>query len=228
MSDTTVQATGAGSNDNDERLRNMLALAAAIILGIAAVLTAWAAYRESLTSDGVLKGYAEQQALISEANDAYGQSDAQRSLEEQFFLTYAVQAATGNDAAVAYLEATMGEQLWNAVQWWVEQPEESTPLSPFVEENPYFADLPSQQLVVTGNDLMAQADVKRAEAETADQVSDRFGLANVFFAIVLFLAGVATLLGRVKVQVGVLALSVVMLIGGIVVLVTTPGWAALS
>ena len=225
MSDMSVRAEA--SRAADDRWRNTLALAAAIILGIAAVLTAWSAYRESLTSDGVLKGYAEQQVLIAEANDTYGRSDAERSLEEQFYLTFAVEAATGNDTAVAYLQATMGEQLRNAVQWWVDQPEPS-PLSPFVEENPYFAELPSQQLVVAGDDLMADASAKRVEAEAADQVSDRFGLANVFFAIVLFLAGVATLLGRAKVQIGVLVLSVAMLIGGVMFLVTTPGWSALS
>ena len=75
---------------------------------------------------------------------------------------------------------------------------------------------------------MADASAKRVEAEAADQVSDRFGLANVFFAIVLFLAGVATHLGRAKVQIGVLVLSVAMLIGGVMFLVTTPGWSALS
>ena len=162
MSDMGVRAEA--SRAADDRWRNTLALAAAIILGIAAVLTAWSAYRESLTSDGVLKGYAEQQVLIAEANDTYGRSDAERSLEEQFYLTFAVEAATGNDTAVAYLQATMGEQLRNAVQWWVDQPEPS-PLSPFVEENPYFAELPSQQLVVAGDDLMADASAKRVEAE---------------------------------------------------------------
>lgn len=222
-----AEIASAPNADNGERIKTMLAITAAVILGVAAVLTAWGAYRESLVSDGVLRGYSEQQALITQANDTYGQSDAERSLEEQFFLQYAIQSATGNEAAAVYLEQTMSTEMWNAVSWWAEQ-DDSGPVSPFVPENPYFTELASQQLLVQGDELMAQADVKRTEAETADSVSDRFGLANVFFAIVLFLAGVATLLSRVKVQLGVLILSVAMLIGGIVVLVTTPTWSSLS
>lgn len=231
MSDVVVEQPPTSPADENanraEKWKGALALIAAIILGVAAVLTSWSAFRESLVGDGVLKGYSEQQALISEANDAYGQSDAERSLEEQFFLQYAIQTAQGNTEAAAYLEQTMSPEMWDAVSWWVQQPD-GGPVSPFVAENPYYANLPSQVLLTQGSDLMAQADAKRVEAEEANQTSDRFALANVFFAVVLFLAGIATLLSRFKVQAGILILSVVILAIGIFFLVTTPTWASIS
>ena len=65
-------------------------------------------------------------------------------------------------------------------------------------------------------------------AEAADANSDRFDLANVFFAVVLFVAGLTTIVQRRSIQIGFLALSVVGLLGGVIVLVTTPGWAAIG
>jgi len=205
-----------------------LVLFAAIVLGVAAVLTAWASYRGSLTSDGVIKNYAEQQVLISDANDTYAASDREAQLEQQFFLQYAIAQSSANTDVETYLRNTMGEELFKAVEWWEGQPAETQPLSPFVAENPNYAALPSQDLIAQGDSLKAQSDEKRVAAEAADADSDRFDLANVFFAIVLFLAGIATLLSRRGVQVGILVLSVVMMTVGVVVLVTTPGWAALT
>jgi NADH:ubiquinone oxidoreductase subunit K len=59
-------------------------------------------------------------------------------------------------------------------------------------------------------------------------VSDRFDLAGVFFAVVLFVAGLTTVIQRRLIQVGFLTLSVIGLAAGIAVLVTTPTWSALT
>ena len=90
MSDTSTDRTYA--------TQGALALAAAILLGIAAVLTAWSAYRESLTSDLVLKNYSEQQAAIALANDAYIRSGQERQQELTLFVDAALAgAAAGED-----------------------------------------------------------------------------------------------------------------------------------
>ena len=214
--------------DNHTKATATVALLAAIILGIAAVLTAWSSYREALTSDEVLKGYSEQQAKIAEANDVFSQADQESGIERQFFVSYAIAAAEKNSGALVALQATMTKELFSAIDWWVEQPDETSPQTPFVEENPNFASLPSQQLIAEADALIAEADTKRAAAEEADTVSDRFGLANVFFAVVLFLAGIATLLQRRGIQLGILVLSIAMLLGGVLILVTTPGWSNLT
>lgn len=225
MSDTTTERTGA--------TQGALALAAAVLLGIAAVLTAWSAYRESLTSDLVLKNYSEQQAAIALANDAYIRSGQERQQELTLFLDAALAGVAasedGNTVVYDYLtEGIMSPELYAAFTWWRDEPEETSPATPFVPENPAFANLPSEVLLAEGEALDEQAETLRMAAEAADANSDRFDLANVFFAVVLFVAGLTTIVQRRSIQIGFLALSAVGLIAGFAVLATTPGAFALG
>ncbi len=108
-----------------------LAIAAALLLGMAAVLTAWSAYRESLTSDLVLKNYSEQQAILSLANDAYIRSGQERQQEISLFVETALAAVASSEddtTAVDYLtQAIMSEELRAAFEWWRDEPEATTP-----------------------------------------------------------------------------------------------------
>lgn len=223
---SAAEAQGVPISRQDSGSR--LVFVAAIILGIAAVLTAWGTYREGITSSGVLRNYSEQQALIAEANDAYSQADAIASAEEQYFLSWAINTAEGNEGATDYLEAAMSDEMVAAVVWWADQPDDSRPPTPFVDDNPDYALLPSQQLMAIGDDLVDQADARRLAAEAADATSDQFGLANVFFAVVLFIAGIAALVTRRSVQLGIILLSVGMLAAGMWILATTPGAFAIG
>ncbi len=201
-----------------------LAITAAVLLGLAAVLTAWSAYRESLTTDLVLRNYSEMQALISLANDRYSLRDQQESLEVEVFLSWSVAQAAGNDPAMDSLESVMSDELAAAMAWWADQPEDVRPPTPFTEDNPAYADLPSRELISEGDAYMAEADTARIAAEEADAVSDRFDLAQVFFAVVLFVAGLTTIVQRRSIQMGFLALSVAGILAGVAILVTTQGW----
>lgn len=218
----------AAESDRRDGVSSGLALAAAIILGLAAILTAWGSFRASLESGNVTRNYAEQQTLIAQANDIYAQSDQASSLEQQFFLSYVIETSAGNADGAAYLEATMTDDLWAVVEWWLAEPNETAPPTPFAESNPAYPDLTSQLLLVDGQAAMDEAEQRRLAAREAGETGDRYGLANVFFAIVLFLAGIATLLSRRFLQIGIVSLSLVILAVGVVIMVTIPGWASLS
>lgn len=206
-----------------------LAIAAAVLLGVAAVLTAWSAYRESLTSDLVLKSYSEQQATLALANDAYIRSGQERQQETALFLDTAIASFQGNTDLEAYLtDQVMSDEVYALFQWWLELPPEETPPTPFVPENPAFADLPSEVLLAEGQAYDEQAETLRLEAEAADSNSDRFDLANVFFAVVLFIAGLTTIVQRRGIQIGFLTISVIGLGAGVAILATTPGAFALG
>ena len=218
MSDVSPERTGT--------TQGSLAIAAAVMLGIAAVLTAWSAYRASLTSDLVLKNYSEQQAATALANDAYIRSGQERQQELTLFVDAAVEANKEDGSAVVFdylTKGIMSEELYAAFKWWQEEPEKTTPPTPFVPENPEFENLPSEQLLAEGQAKDAEADELRVAAEKADADSDRFDLANVFFAVVLFVAGLTTIVQRRSIQIGFLALSAVGLLAGFIVLVTTSG-----
>lgn len=162
------------------------------------------------------------------ANDTYGRADQQESLEVSLFLEWAIAVSAGNIDAADYLEQVMSDELYAALDWWQNEPEASSPPTPFDAANPYYLDLPSQVLVSEGDALIEEGEGLRVAAEEADAVSDRFDLANVFFAVVLFVAGLTTIVQRRSIQFGFIALSVVGLVGGIAVLVTTAGWASLT
>ncbi|MFM9127825.1 MAG: hypothetical protein ACKOTA_09790 [Solirubrobacterales bacterium] len=217
--------------EGNNTTQGTLAIAAAVLLGMAAVLTAWSAYRASLTSDLVLKNYSEQQAATALANDAYIRSGQERQQELTLFVDAAVEANKEDGSAVVFNYLTQGimsKELYAAFKWWQEEPEKTTPPTPFVPENPEFENLPSEVLLAEGQANDEKAEVSRVAAEKADADSDRFDLANVFFAVVLFVAGLTTIVQRRSIQIGFLALSVLGLVAGFIVLATTSGAFALG
>ena len=225
MSDTGSEHANS-SSEHTGMSQGTLAIAAAVMLGIAAVLTAWSAYRASLTSDLVLKNYSEQQAATALANDAYIRSGQERQQELTLFVNAAVEANKEDGSATLFdylTKGIMSEELYAAFKWWQEEPEKTTPATPFVPENPKFANLPSEQLLAEGQAKDAEADKLRVAAEKADADSDRFDLANVFFAVVLFVAGLTTIVQRRSIQYAFLGLSAVGLLAGFIVLATTSG-----
>lgn len=217
--------------EGNNTTQGTLAIAAAVLLGMAAVLTAWSAYRASLTSDLVLKNYSEQQAATALANDAYIRSGQERQQELTLFVDAAVEANKEDGSATLFNYLTQGimsKELYAAFKWWQEEPEKTTPPTPFVPENPEFENLPSEVLLAEGQANDEKAEVSRVAAEKADADSDRFDLANVFFAVVLFVAGLTTIVQRRSIQIGFLALSVLGLVAGFIVLATTSGAFALG
>lgn len=205
-----------------------LAVTAAFLLGFSALLTAWSAYREASTSDQVIRTYAQMQETIARANDRYSQADQTSGYETSLFLQFAIEAGTGNEDAADYLLTVMDDAMYEAVLWWSDIPDEDRPATPFTDDNPYVADLFSEELLSEGDALMDEADELRLTAEEAEATSDRYNLANVFFAVVLFIAGLTTIIQRRSIQVSFLSVSILGLTSGLVLLALTPGWFSLA
>ena len=205
-----------------------LAVTAAFLLGFSALLTAWSAYREASTSDQVIRTYAQMQETIARANDRYSQADQTSGYETSLFLQFAIEAGTGNEDAADYLLTVMDDAMYEAVLWWTDIPDEDRPATHFTDDNPYVADLFSEELLSEGDALMDEADELRLTAEEAEATSDRYNLANVFFAVVLFIAGLTTIIQRRSIQVSFLSVSILGLTSGLVLLALTPGWFSLA
>ena len=205
-----------------------LAVTAAFLLGFSALLTAWSAYREASTSDQVIRTYAQMQETIAQANDRYSQADQTSGYETSLFLQFAIEAGTGNEDAADYLLTVMDDAMYEAVLWWSDVPDGDRPATPFTDDNPYVADLFSEELLSEGDALMDEADELRLTAEEAEATSDRYNLANVFFAVVLFIAGLTTIIQRRSIQVSFLSVSILGLTSGLVLLALTPGWFSLA
>ena len=206
MADTFIETPAEPAADRNQ-------LFAAIILGLAATLTALAAYNAALTDGDALQGYSNSTRTLSDANAFYAEANQTFALDQQLFVNYATAAQEGNTDLADYLTTLMRPELTEAVEWWQDTDEAVTPFDE-LEGNPYTIE---QQ--VTAEELETQATAEFEEGAEADDQGDKFELAAVLFALTLFFGGVATLFARRQVTVTLLLVSVVTLaLGGVTLL----------
>ena len=212
MADTTSTTADA------DRRHGRAELFAAILLGIAGVLTAFCAYKAALTDGDALQGYTESTQQLTDSNQFYSQALSRSTRDQQLFSQFALESQTANEELVAYMLTLMDDNLRNAVLWWSDAvQQDETLLSPFVDhpDNPY---VNVDQAEATA--LEAQSNETYQEASDFDEEGDQYELAAVLFALTLFFAGIATLLKRIQATYVLLAVATVSSVGGLVVLLT--------
>ena len=189
-------------------------LLAAMILGAAAILTAFAAYNAALLDGEALQGYTESTRILSDANAFYAQGNQTSASDQQIFVAYATAQQEGNAELAEYLTTLMRPELVAAVEWWEATEEAVTPFDED-EANPYtLSDFEEAEA------LENEAETLFEEGAEADDKGDKFELATVAFALTLFFGGVATLFRRRPVTVGLLGVGAFTLMGGLAVLLT--------
>jgi hypothetical protein len=198
-----------------ERANNRNQLLAAIVLGLAATLTAFASYQSGKAGGDASTARADAARSLADANYFYGQANQTFAGDQALFIQYASAAQEGNADLATYLTTLMRPELDAAVTWWQESGDEI--LTPFdeAEDNPYtLADQDEAQRLekVSNGQLKA--------AEDADEKGDTFDLATVLLALTLFFAGIATLFGRNAVTIALLVISAVTLVAGTTTLIT--------
>ncbi len=211
MTDTFVEMPA-------EPAEGRLTILAAVLLGIAATLTALSAYQAALSDGDALQGYSNSNAALADSNFFYNQGNQTLSQDQQIFIQYAAALQSDQPDLAEYLRTElMREELVTAVDWWLDDPDAATPFEDD-ETNPY---------VVAD---YAEAEAKQKEAEKlykggseADEVGDQFELATVLFALTLFFGGVATLFRRRSVSIALLLMSAVALAIGSVQLAAAFG-----
>ncbi len=199
MTDTFVELPA-------EPAEGRLTILAAVLLGIAATLTALSAYQAALTDGDALQGYSNSNAALGDANFFYNQGNQTLAQDQQIFIQYATATQESKVELAEYLRTSlMRPELVEAVDWWLEDADAVTPFDED-ETNPY---------VIAE---FAEAEAKQKEAEKvydegaeADQVGDQFELSTVLFALTLFFGGVATLFRRRSVSLALLVMAAVAL-----------------
>lgn len=198
MADNFIETPAESSSDRSQ-------IFAAIILGIAATLTAIAAYNAALTDGDALQGYTNSTRSLNDANAFYAQGNTTASSDQSLFVEYAGANFAGEADRAEYLTTLMRPELAEAVAWWEANDEAVTPFDE-LEGNPYtISDFDE------ANALEERATMEFDEGAKADDQGDVFELAAVFFALTLFFGGVATLFGKRAVTSGLLTVSVITL-----------------
>ena len=181
--------SGAGS---DEGASRRMEIAAAILLRLAAIATAWSAYWSAIYGGDAIAGYSEANTLTGKAADIYGDATGQFNYDRTLFLQYAQLVYSGDpESAIAMRQNFFSDNLEETVAWYDVSGAEVT--DPFDAESgsPY-----ALEEWAEGNDLSEEADLVYQEAVANDDKGDKFDLATVFLALSLFFGGIATMFRR--------------------------------
>jgi hypothetical protein len=188
---------------------------AAIILGIAATVTALAAWQGGVAGGDASVARSDAAQHLADANFFYARENQTLSTDQELFVAVVAARTEGNVELEAALTDLMSLRLEEAIAWWDEQDHEAV-LSPFQAEdgNPYYAEDPESDIVAADTEQQASDDLV-AEAEDSDAKADKFDLSTVILALTLFFAGIATLLNKQSVQMALLAISAVTMVIGL-------------
>ncbi len=203
--------TDAFIDKPEDRADGWQTLVAAVLLGIAATLTALSAWQAALTDGDALQGYTKSNAALSESNFFYQQGNQVLAADQALFTQFATVSQTDPDLA-GYLQTLMRPELQEALAWWSDQPEDGAQ-TPFedVEGNPYvIADF------AEGERFAAESAEAYDVGSTADETGDKFELATVLLALTLFFGGIATLFRRAALTHVLLGIGVLTLVAGVV------------
>ena len=207
MTDTFIDTPAERAEDRNQ-------LIAALILGAAAILTAFSAYNAALLDGEALQGYTESTRSLNDANAFYSQGNQTSASDQAIFVEYATAQQTGNDGLAEYLTTLMRPEMLAAVEWWEATDEAVTPFDE-LEDNPY-----TVEDFEAAQDLEQTASQQFDDGAAADEKGDKFELAAVAFALTLFFGSVATLFARRAVTLALLAGGGITLLAGVAVLIT--------
>lgn len=206
-------------NDNSETKGwRGLELVAALLLGLAAILTAYASFQGALEDGNSLDKYTLSAKLTSDANGYYSDGKQQYGQDLALFTQFQILVETGDEATAQVLADNLfSPELLTAYEAWYALGDESPP-------TPLDMDEYVLEDYIEGDRLTEEADAAFAEAQKANEDGDKFELATVFLAIALFLAGIASLLKSKAVQLAMLLASAALIVPGVYAVLDGKGW----
>jgi hypothetical protein len=207
--------TDPGPGRSDRRLE----LAATLLLAMAAVATAWAAYQSARWHGQQAKSQSASIAARVESTRAANVANRQTQIDVALFTQWVDAYARDETKLAAFYRMRFRPEFRPAFLGWVAtkpRTNPSAPLSPFA--------MPQYKLAAT-----AQADSLEAQAAAAServgrfiQRADNYSLAVVLFAAALFFAGISTRLRSRTPRTVVLGLGYVLFLGSVIWIATFP------
>lgn len=217
-----------------ERMKNkktrdeILEIVVVVLLGITALLTAWATWVGSLHGGNQATNYTKSNNIAADGNARWNQA-AQELTEDMSLwnrisdlrIEYQFAEEKGDTAAAERCEwklnqlynDNVSEELSKAIEWADAQEEYASPFEMEGFTESYFADA---QAVLDE----AQAVLEEGQADNAH--GDAFGLVTVIYSIVLFLLGIAGSFNSSTNKTVIIALSVVGLLIATIYMFTIP------
>lgn len=201
------------------RFDRLVEFAAAIVLALATVATAWAGYQAALWGGDQTQHMAAASAANIRAAQASNAALQTASLHANLFVAW-VTALSGEEQELAdFLYARFPTELRVAADAWIAtKPRQNAdaPLTPFVMAE---YQLPQNAEAVR---LQQRAEDEGRLASAANEISDRYVLLTVIFASVLFFGGISGKFQSKSVDLAMLALAGLVFLVGLGILITYP------
>jgi len=201
------------------RLDRRLELAATVLLAMAAVATAWAAYQSARWHGEQAKSQSASIAARVESTRTANVANRQVQIDVALFTQWVDAYARDETELAAFYRKRFRDEFRPAFNTWVAtkpRTNPAAPLSPFA--------MPQYKLAAT-----AQADRLEAQAGEASQRvgrfiqrADNYSLAVVLFAASLFFAGISTRLGSSTAKAVILGLGYTLFLGSLIWIATFP------
>jgi len=200
-------------------LDHRLELAATLLLTMAAVATAWAAYQSARWHGQQAKAQSASIAARVESTRTANVANRQAQIDVALFTQWVDAYARDETELERFYRKRFRPEFQPAFQAWVAtrpRKNPSAPLSPFA--------MPQYKLAADAkaNQLEAKAGAFSQRVGLLIQRADNYALAGVLFAVALFFAGISTRLHAPTARMVVLGLGYVLFLGSVIWIATFP------
>jgi hypothetical protein len=206
-------------NARRDRLERRLELAATVLLAMAAVATAWAAYQSARWHGKQAQSQSASIAARVESTRADGIANRQSQIDVALFTQWVDAYARSETELADFYEKRFRPEFQPAFEAWVAtrpRKNPNAPLSPFA--------MPQYKLAATvkADRLEVRAATSSQRAGNFIERADDYALALVLFASSLFFAGISTRLHSSASRMVVLGLGATLFLGTVIWIATFP------
>jgi hypothetical protein len=201
------------------RSERWLELVSTVLLALATVATAWAAYQSRQWTGEQAQGYSHATATRIAENRSAALANRQVQIDVATFIQW-IDAHEHHDEPLAgFYRTRFRDEFKPAFAAWLATKPFTSPAAP---RTPFA--MPVYRLKASAEaarlESVAAADSERAKS--ANEHADNYMLAVVLFASSLFFAGISMKVGSFRARAGVLALGCVLFLGTLIWVLTVP------
>ncbi len=196
-----------------------LELLIAVALGLAAMVSAFAAYRNEQRNHDATEQFSLGVRNFDDAGQFYTNGNFALAHDQAVFLEYAQARQQHNGRLTSYIfDNLMDSRLQAAVRWW----QGPNAKSAHPAATPFTAKDPDYQIphVAEAADKTAASTKNFAEARRQQERADHFTLVEVILSTALFMYGIAGVASSMTLKVGALAIGGLIFLISVVLLVT--------
>jgi hypothetical protein len=201
------------------RMERRLELGAVLLLALTTLATAWCGYQAARWSGEQSQLYARASATRIKSQQAASRAGQLRIDDLLYFNGWLDAREAGNAQLAAIYRARFRPQFVPAFRAWIAQRPFTNPRA--IPGPLYMPQYRPADLALSAK-LDAAADELYEDGTAAKSYDDKYILSTVFFAAVLFFAGISLRLDWRPLRMAVLGMGLTMLIGGIAFVLTLP------